>query len=72
MAALEDIIKELGVRAIFVGKSVDPSLAQGVAGDTGAQLVFLYTESLGERGGEADNYLDYVRYNVEAIVNALK
>jgi hypothetical protein len=35
-------------------------------------LVFLYTGSLTEQGGESDSYLDYIRYNVNAIVGALK
>jgi hypothetical protein len=35
-------------------------------------LVFLYTGSLTAKGDEAGNYIDYVRYNVSAIVNALK
>ena len=72
LAALEDAIKEFGVQAIFVGNTVNPNLAERIAEDTGIQIVFLYTGSLTEEGGEADTYLDYVRYNVSVIVNALK
>lgn len=72
LASLEDAIKEYNVKAIFVGKTVNPSLANRIAADTGIQIVFLYTGSLTEKGGEADTYLDYIRYNVSAIVNALK
>lgn len=72
LAELEDAMRELGVKAVFVGHTVNPSLAQRVAEDAGVQLVFIYTGSLTEKGGEADNYVDYVRYNVNAIVNALK
>lgn len=72
LAALEDAIRQLGVRAIFVGTTVNPSLAQRVSEDTGVKLVFLYTGSLSEKGGPADTYLNFMRYNVNAIVEALK
>jgi ABC-type Zn uptake system ZnuABC Zn-binding protein ZnuA len=71
IAQLEDAIHELDVKAIFVGAGMAPSLAERIAADTGTRLVRVYTESLSEEGGEADNYLDYVRYNVNAIVGAL-
>jgi ABC-type Zn uptake system ZnuABC Zn-binding protein ZnuA len=47
-------------------------MANRIAEDSGIQIVYLYTGSLSEEGGEADTYLDYIRYNVSAIVNALK
>lgn len=72
LAALEDAIRELDVRAVFVGSTVNSSLAQRVAEDTGTRLVPLYTGSLSEQGGPADTYIDYMRYNVQAIVDALK
>ena len=72
LAALEDVIREQGVRAIFVGKEVNPSMAGQVAQDTGAKLVFIYSGSLGEAGSEVDSYIEWMRYNVQAIVNALK
>lgn len=72
LAEIEDAIKALGVKAVFVGHSVNPDLAQRVAEDTGTQLVFVYTGSLSEEGGEAASYLDYIRYNVRTIVAALK
>jgi ABC-type Zn uptake system ZnuABC Zn-binding protein ZnuA len=69
---LEDSIRELDVKAVFVGNTVNPVLAERLAADTGTQLVFVYTGSLTEQGAEADSYLDYIRYNVSAIVDALK
>jgi ABC-type Zn uptake system ZnuABC Zn-binding protein ZnuA len=72
LADLEDTIGSLGVKTLFVGKTVNPALAERVAQDTGTRVVLLYTGSLTEPGGEADNYVDYIRYNVSAIVNALK
>ncbi len=72
MAALEDAIRSLGVAAIFVDHSVNPGSAQRVAQDTGVRLVPVYSASLSEAGGEAGTYLDFMRYNTSAIVNALK
>lgn len=72
LAALEDAISSLGVKAVFVGQTVNPALAQRIANDTGTQLVPVYTGSLGEPGGDAGTYLDYIRYNVNAIVKALR
>jgi ABC-type Zn uptake system ZnuABC Zn-binding protein ZnuA len=72
LAELIDAIQEHNVPAIFVGTTVNPALAEQVAEDTGAQVVFLYTGSLSESGGEADSYLAFMKYNVDAIVEALK
>ncbi len=72
LAALEDEIRQQGVPAVFVGKTVNPALAEQVAQDTGVKLVHVYTGSLSEPGGEADTYIKFMRYNVNAIVEALK
>ncbi len=72
LAALEDAIRQLGVKAIFVGTTVNPNLAQRIAEDTGVQLVYLYTGSLSEQDGPASTYLNFMRYNVNAIVEALR
>ncbi len=72
LAALVDRIKELDVPAIFVGNTINPALADRLTEDTGTRLVFLYTGSLSESGGGADSYLAYMKYNISAIVNALK
>lgn len=72
LAALEDDIRQFDVPAVFVGRTVNPKLAERIAQDTGIQLVPLYTGSLSESGGEADTYIDFMRYNVSVIVEALK
>ena len=72
LAQLQDAIKEFGVKAVFVGTTVNPALAQRVAEDTGIQLVSLYTGSLGKAGSGAETYLDYIRYDTNAIVKALE
>ncbi len=72
LAQLEDAIGQLGVKAVFVDSTVNPALAQRVAADTGVQLVFLFTGSLSEPGGAAADYESFMRYNVDAIVSALR
>lgn len=72
LAALEDKIRQQSVPAVFVGKTVNPALAEQMAQDTGVKLVYVYTGSLSEPGGEADTYIKFMRYNVNAIVEALK
>ena len=72
LAALENTIRKQGVKAVFVGRTVSPRLAQRIAQDTGVQLVYLYTGSLSNPSEGADSYLGYMRYNVSAIVRALR
>lgn len=72
VAALEDTIRNLGVKAIFVGQTVSTSLASRVASDTGTQLVRVYAESLTGADGPAATYLDLMRTNVNAFVQALR
>jgi len=72
MAALEDAIRNLGVRAVFVGNTVNPQVSQRLAEDTGVQIVFFYTDSLSDPNGPAATYIDYIRYNVSVITQALQ
>jgi ABC-type Zn uptake system ZnuABC Zn-binding protein ZnuA len=71
LAALEDAIRETGVKAVFVGTTVNPSLAKQVAEDTGTRLVPLYTGSLGPKGSGVETYTAYTCSNTVAIVDAL-
>jgi len=72
LAVLEDTIRGLGVNAIFVDQSVNPALSERVGQDTGVQLVPVFSGSLSGPGGEASTYLDFMRYNTTAMVNALR
>lgn len=71
LAQLQDEISKLGVKAIFVGVAVNPNLAERVAADTGIRIVRLYTGALSAADGPAGNYLEFMRYNVRAIVDGL-
>ena len=72
LADLQTAMREHGVKAVFVGTSVNSTVAERVAQDLGIEVVALYTGSLGEPGSGAETYIDYTRYNTNAIVQALR
>ncbi len=72
LAALEEMVHQFGVPAVFAENTVSAKLAEQVSRDTGVRLVLLYTDSLGGPGTGAETYLDLMRYDVQAIVEALK
>ena len=70
LASLEDAILALDVKALFVGITVNPRISERMAEDTGVVLVPLYSGSLSEP--EARTYIELMKYNVNAIVEALR
>jgi len=72
LSALEDEIKQQNVKAIFVGSTVNPTLAQQIASDTGVKLVEFYTESLGDKDSGVDTYINFMKKNVQLIIDGLK
>jgi ABC-type Zn uptake system ZnuABC Zn-binding protein ZnuA len=72
LAEIEQIIRSLGVPAIFVGSTVNANIADQITQDTGVKIIRVYTGSLSEETGEASSYLEYIRYNTQAIIEALK
>ena len=72
MAALQGQIRAEGVKAILVGTTVNPQTASQLAQDLGIGVVPIYTGSLSDAGGPASTYVDFMRYNVSAIVDALR
>ncbi len=72
IAGVVDVVREHDIPAVFGETTVSERLAQTIATETGAQLVRLYSGSLGPEGSGADTYLGMVRTNVERIVGALK
>ena len=71
IAALIDLISEREIPAIFAETTMSDDLAQQVAEETGVQVYVLYSGSLSDADGPASTYLDYIRYNVTTIVEAL-
>ena len=72
LAALQEQIRAAGAKAIFVGNTVNPALATQISQDLGIQIVPVFTDSLSPADGPAGTYVEFMRYNMGAIVGALK
>ena len=73
IAELIHEIEEAGAPAVFTETIVSDTLAERVSEEAGAEIVYgLYTGSLSDPDGDAGTYLDLMRYNTLAIVDALK
>ena len=72
LADLVEEVKEEGVPVVFGETTVSERLASAVAKESGAELVRLYSGSLGPDGSGAETYIGMVRINVERIVEGLK
>lgn len=72
LARLVETIKTAGVRAIFAETSDNTRLAEALAAEVDdVQVVELYSGSLSDEDEPAATYIEYMRFNVEAIVAAL-
>ena len=71
LADLVEEVKEEGVPVVFGETTVSERLANAVAKESGAELVRLYSGSLGPEGSGAETYIEMIRTNVERIVEGL-
>lgn len=76
LAALLRRMEESSVCSIFVEQSANQQLAEQLAADLDhcetVQVVPLYSGALGEPGSGAESYLEMMRVNIDAIVEALQ
>lgn len=72
LAALIDLVREHNLPVIFGETTASNDVAQQVAAESGAQLVLLQPESLGETGSPADTWLGMMRKLVTSIVASLE
>jgi ABC-type Zn uptake system ZnuABC Zn-binding protein ZnuA len=73
MARLVDRINKVGAIAIFLETGSNPKLAEQIAEETGIKVVSeLYTHSITDASANAPTYIDMMKYNVQAITEALK
>ena len=72
LADLIEVAIRNQVPAVFGETTVSERLANVVATESGAELVRLYSGSLGASDTDARTYVGMVRTNVERIVEALK
>lgn len=64
-------IRETGVNAIFAESTVSDDIIGQISDETGVDIFLLYSGSLSTDDIEASTYLDYMRYNITTIVDAL-
>ncbi len=68
VAELEKTIREEKVKAVFPESSLNPALAEQIAGDTGASSRYtLYGDTLGPSGGPEGSVLGAAAANAEAV-----
>jgi len=73
MAALINSIRNTGTPAIFLESGTNVQLADQIASETGVKVVSgLYMHSLSAANGPAPTYIAMIKYDVSAIVEALK
>jgi zinc/manganese transport system substrate-binding protein len=73
MADLITTIKSSGAPAIFLDISENQNLANQIASESGARVVTdLYVETLSAAAGPAPTYIEMIKHDVSAIIQALK
>ena len=72
LTELVEVVEKYNVPAVFGEATVSERLATSIAEESGAELIRLFSGSLGIDGSGAETYVDMVRTNVERIVKALK
>jgi ABC-type Zn uptake system ZnuABC Zn-binding protein ZnuA len=73
LASLIDTIKRSGARAIFLDIGENQKLAQQIASETSVVVITnLYVESTSGPNGPAPTYIDMIKHDVTAILDALK
>jgi zinc/manganese transport system substrate-binding protein len=73
LASLIDTIKSSGARAIFLDIGENQNLAQQIASETRVVVITnLYVESTSGPTGPAPTYIDMIKHDVTAILDALK
>jgi ABC-type Zn uptake system ZnuABC Zn-binding protein ZnuA len=73
LAQLVNSIVATKAPAVFLENGTNPQLANQLAQETGIKVVTgLYTHSITEPSGQAPTYIDMIKYDVQAIVAALR
>ena len=73
LAELERVIRDAGVRAVFVESGQSPELAEQIAAETGVSVVDdLRDHALSTPDGEAPTYIEMMKYDARRIVEALR
>ncbi|WP_186579398.1 metal ABC transporter substrate-binding protein [Aquibacillus kalidii] len=67
-----DIIKEEGIKGLFLETSIDPRSMEAVADETGVTIMGkVFTDSLGAPGEDGDTYINMMKWNINTIKDGL-
>ncbi len=70
--AVVDLIREKGIKALFIETSIDRRSMDTVSEETGVPIVgTVYTDSLGAEGTDGDTYLKMMQVNTKVIIEGL-
>lgn len=70
---VQKVIQETGVPSVFIESTINPKLLQQIAADNDVEIGGeLFSDSLGELGGNGETYLEMLRHNAITISYALK
>ena len=73
VVTLIEKIRDRGIHAIFVEKTLNPRLIQQIAKETGTHVAgSLYSDALDVPGTDAGTYLGMMKFNLYALVKALQ
>lgn len=73
MMRVQKVIKETSVPAVFIESTINPKLLSQIADDNNVEIGGeLFSDSLGELGGNGESYLEMLRHNATTISYALK
>jgi ABC-type Zn uptake system ZnuABC Zn-binding protein ZnuA len=70
---VQRVIKETGLPAVFIESTINPKLLKQIAEDNKVEIGGeLFSDSLGDLGGNGETYLKMLRHNASTIAYALK
>jgi zinc/manganese transport system substrate-binding protein len=71
IVTIVEMVRAEEIPAIFGETTVDDNIARTIADEAGVRLVTLHSGSLSDETGSASTYIDYLRSNYTAIIEAL-
>jgi len=70
---VQKVIKETGLPAVFIESTINPKLLKQIAEDNEVEIGGeLFSDSLGDLGGNGETYLKMLQHNAATIAYALK
>ena len=71
IAELITLIRDEAVPAIFAETTISDRVVRQIADESGVEVAVLFSGSLSDADGPASTYIDYMRYNITTVIEAL-